>query len=182
MTESPPRAIADHIDRLARLLRARAQVSGLNPAQWAALRYLARANRFSRTPGAVTRYLGATKGTVSQTLIALERKGLLGRRRSPRDGRSVELALTEKGQAFIRRDPLQDVEAAAAMLGGEAAALAGQLGALLGAMAELSEAAAFGSCGDCRHREGVRCRHFAAPLQEADFDLLCVAYSSEAGN
>ncbi|MCB1476117.1 MAG: MarR family transcriptional regulator [Rhodobiaceae bacterium] len=182
MTESPPRAIADRIDRLARLLRARAQVSGLNPAQWAALRYLSRANRFSRTPGAVTRYLGATKGTVSQTLIALERKGLLTRQRSSRDRRSVSLALTDRGQSFIRRDPLQDVEAAAAMLGAEAVELGGKLGALLEAMAELSETVAFGSCGSCQRRDGVRCRQFRASLSEEDFDLLCVAYSPEAGS
>ena len=61
------------LERLARLMRAREHEDGLNPAQWEALRFLSRANRFSNAPGALTRYLGATKGTVSQTLMALER-------------------------------------------------------------------------------------------------------------
>ena len=62
------------LERLARIMRAREHEGGLNPAQWEALRYLSRANRFSDSPGALTRYLGATKGTISQTLMALERK------------------------------------------------------------------------------------------------------------
>ena len=44
-----------HFMRLARLLRARGHSNGLNPAQWEALRYLAVANQFSNTPGAMAR-------------------------------------------------------------------------------------------------------------------------------
>lgn len=62
------------IDRLDRLAR-NGEVSGdLNPAQWEALRFVSRANRFSRTPAALAEYLGSTRGTVSQTLIALEKR------------------------------------------------------------------------------------------------------------
>ena len=60
------------MERLSRLVGQTGHAHGMKPAQWDALRYLARANRFSRTPGALTAYLGATKGTVSQTVIALE--------------------------------------------------------------------------------------------------------------
>jgi predicted transcriptional regulator len=78
MTSVSPRAIeaAHLIDRLERLTRA-GEGLGLNPAQWEALRFLARANRFSRSPAAVADYLASTRGTVSQTLIALE--GTAGR-------------------------------------------------------------------------------------------------------
>jgi DNA-binding MarR family transcriptional regulator len=65
----------DLIERMGRLLRASDHASGLNPAQAEALRYLLRANRFSRTPAALAEYLGSTRGTVSQTLLALEAKG-----------------------------------------------------------------------------------------------------------
>ena len=69
--------LPDLLERIGRLLRSvRHRNERLNPAQWEALRYLGRANRYSRTPTALTHYLGATKGTVSQTVIALERKGL----------------------------------------------------------------------------------------------------------
>ena len=58
------------LERLARLMRAKEHEDGLNPAQWESLRYLARANRFSNSPGALTRYLGATKGTMVQDASA----------------------------------------------------------------------------------------------------------------
>ena len=41
------------INRLERIARAGAGAGALNPAQWEALRYLGRANRFSRTPAAL---------------------------------------------------------------------------------------------------------------------------------
>ena len=72
-------SIAWPLERLTRLMRAGEHEGGLNPAQWEALRYLARANRFSRTPAALADFLGTTRGTVSQTVIALERTGHLTR-------------------------------------------------------------------------------------------------------
>ena len=77
--ETPDHAarVAELIDRLGRMTRELQYVDGLNPAQWEALRYLNRANRYSRTPGGVADFLGATKGTISQTVSALESKGLI---------------------------------------------------------------------------------------------------------
>ena len=68
-------SVAALMDRLSRAMQRAQYAGGLNPAQWEALRYIARANRYSRSPSAVAEYLGATKGTVSQTLKALEHKG-----------------------------------------------------------------------------------------------------------
>ena len=48
----------------------------LQPVHLQALIYLARANRYSNTPQALAEYLGLTKGTVSQTLLLLDRQGL----------------------------------------------------------------------------------------------------------
>ncbi|MGI9505229.1 MAG: MarR family transcriptional regulator, partial [Geminicoccaceae bacterium] len=83
---------ANLLERIGRLIRTEEQVGDLYPAQWSALRYLKRANRFSRTPMALAEYLGTTRGTISQTLIALERKGLITRQPSARDKRSVNIA------------------------------------------------------------------------------------------
>ena len=117
------------IGRLDRLARSGVNVAGLNPAQWEALRYLSRANRFSRTPAALADYAGST-----QTLIALEQKGLASRQASRRDGRSVELALTRRGEAVLRDDPLRrladDVSVAT---GGDAGELLATLQAILSA-------------------------------------------------
>lgn len=102
MSEHPPR-VADLIERPGRLADTLQRSGGLVPAQWEALRYLSRANRYSRHPGALAAFLGATKGTVSQTVIALERKGLVVRSDDPRDRRSVQIDLTEAGRAASRR-------------------------------------------------------------------------------
>jgi DNA-binding MarR family transcriptional regulator len=93
------------LERLTRLIRADEHTGDLNPAQWSALRYLSRCNRFSNAPAALTRYLGATKGTVSQTLIALERKGLIEKSVRPGEARSVILSLTEEGEKRLLADP-----------------------------------------------------------------------------
>src|ERR1700754_3675828 len=97
--------IVSTLERLARLMRAADFGDGLNPAQWEALRYLARANRFSNSPGALTRYLGATKGTVSQTVKSLERKSLIAKSGRADEKRSVALGLTDKGRGMLARDP-----------------------------------------------------------------------------
>jgi DNA-binding MarR family transcriptional regulator len=98
-------AIAFVLERLARLMRSEEHAEGLNPAQWEGLRYLGRANRFSNSPGALTRYLGATKGTVSQTLMALERKGFIAKSSRPGEKRSITLRLTTRGESALARDP-----------------------------------------------------------------------------
>lgn len=86
--------IASLIERLVRLLRSEEFDSGLIPAQWEALRYLARCNRFSDSPAALAAYMGSTRGTVSQTVRALERKGLVEKTPRQGEGRSVTLGLS----------------------------------------------------------------------------------------
>src|SRR5690606_39789488 len=64
--------------------------------------YLDQANAFSRSPSAVADYLDATRGTVSQTLRALARKGLIVAAEDPADRRSLRYDLTAKGRAMLR--------------------------------------------------------------------------------
>ncbi len=107
----PSDASLVHLERLARLMRQQGHGHGLNPAQWEALRYLQRANRLSNTPGALARYLGSTKGTVSQTLASLEAKGLVVKLARGDDGRSVDLALSEAGANMLLQDGLKSLGA-----------------------------------------------------------------------
>ena len=51
------------------------------------------------TPSAISAALGLDAGYLSRMLGRLERDGLVARRRSPSDGRSVTLSLTEQGRA-----------------------------------------------------------------------------------
>ncbi len=172
------------IDRLERLARFGEQGDRLNPAQWDALRYLARANRFSRTPAAVADYLASTRGTVSRTLASLESKGYVSRDRSSRDGRSVVFALTREAEKALKRDPLlamaEDIEQATG--GNVADLLDGLRRTLRGAIAR-NNGRAFGACFSCRHfrariRPASRTPHHCAllnePLSEADRHSICV--------
>jgi DNA-binding MarR family transcriptional regulator len=79
---------------------------GLRDREWMALRFLSRANRFSRTPSALASYVGTTRGTASVLIDELERLGYLERKRSAEDKRSVMLNLTQKGKKVLARDPV----------------------------------------------------------------------------
>jgi len=182
------RLIAWPLERLARVVRAREHEDGLNPAQREALRYLARANRFSNTPGALTRYLGATKGTISQTVMALERKGYITK--AERNARkAVHLTLTEKGREMLSRDPWSDLAAAAEELGGKTRRrMQRGLEALLEHELKRSGLASFGLCGSCRFfREKGRdgdaggphlCMLFEDALSAEDASRICIAHEA----
>ncbi|MGI9383587.1 MAG: MarR family winged helix-turn-helix transcriptional regulator [Methyloligellaceae bacterium] len=179
--------LADVIERLSRVVRAAEHEAGLNPAQWEALRYLARCNRFSNSPGALTDYLGATKGTVSQTLIALVRKGLVIK--GPRQGqrRSVALELTEAGRTLLEQDPWRSVERTGTALPAPARRLlADCLGTLLAGELARNGLKTFGFCRGCRFFEpdGApddeagphRCGLLDVTLEESDATRICVEH------
>jgi len=77
--------------------RATEDKTGLQPVHYQVLSYLRRCNRFSNTPAAVTAYLAITKGTVSQSLALLERKGFVYKVPDLKDRRVVHLHLTKEG-------------------------------------------------------------------------------------
>ena len=176
------------MERISRLMRARDGEAGLNPAQWEALRYLSRANRFSRSPTAVAEFLAATKGTVSQTLIALEAKGLVRKSASERDKRGARLEITDAGWDLLEgADPLVRVMEAVAELPPLHASLISQaLSRVLEALLERNGRRVFGSCLACRYfrrdahagrPEGPHlCSAFGSPVSEADAMLICVEH------
>jgi DNA-binding MarR family transcriptional regulator len=169
------------IERLARLVTNEGHAHGLKPAQWEALRYLSRANRFSRTPGGLTAYLGLTKGTVSQTLMSLERASLVEKTAYPGDGRSVRLNLTEKGRALLPLDGMAAIAAAFEALPPQArAALDEGVAALVRSALAARAGRAFGICRACRHfaadarGQGRHyCRLLEQPLEEAEAGQIC---------
>jgi DNA-binding MarR family transcriptional regulator len=184
---TPGEMIATPIERLARLMRGGDRTVALNPAQWEALRYLSRANRFSNSPGALTRYLGATKGTISQTVIALGRKGFV--RKSIREGekRSVSLVLTPKGEEALAFDPWVKLATAADSLGGKTRRrLAKGLSELLALELQNGRHPSFGNCLSCRFfREKGRdgdiqgphlCMLLGEPLSPAESQRICVEH------
>lgn len=114
------RSVLQSLDLMSRLLTASCYCHGLNPAQWSALRYFADAKPGDRTPSAFARIHRATKGTVSQTLIALARKGLVEKVTDAKDGRSITINLTDAGTALLAKDPWHIFETVLAKSGDDA--------------------------------------------------------------
>lgn len=170
------------LERLARLVRAEGHAGGLNPAQWEALRYLSRANRFSNSPIALTAYLDATKGTVSQTVKALERKGLIAK--GPRAGekRSIVLSVTDKGREALKSDPLAQMTESLDAVGGKSRRrMAKTADEILAAEGTRRKLQSFGSCPSCRFfressEQGAMCMAFEQPLSKQDMQLICVSH------
>ena len=170
------------LERLARILQNETHAAGLKPTQWEALRYLARANRFSRNPSALTAYLGTTKGTVSQTLNALERKGLLVKKTDPADRRQVDIDLTEKARQLLDEDPIHALtDAMASLPAGRRDGLSKGLQTVLEEALRRRGGRPFGVCRSCRFFRvddsgggHHRCGLLDVPLSDADSQLICV--------
>lgn len=180
-----PEKIANLINRLGRSIHCRQFAQGLNPAQWEALRYLSRANRYSRTPSALADYLHTTKGTASQTLKSLEAKGYVRRVPVPADRRAVRIDITDSGHAVLQRDPLQCLESSATELGEDIQVVSRFLGRLAASL-ERTNGKAFGLCSECTYfckNEGAagdgnphRCGLHEEPLSANDATKICVSH------
>ncbi len=173
----------DQLERLARLIRSAGHSTGLHPVQWEALRYLARANRFSNSPGALAKYLGATKGTVSQTVLALVKKNLVNKSARLADSRSVALTLTEQGTNVLSDDPLQHLEKSIAALNDKTQKRfsKGVAEILQGEYSRQNEPS-FGVCTSCRfYRDGGSsdsdyCMQLKVDLKSEEIKLICVEH------
>jgi DNA-binding MarR family transcriptional regulator len=90
---------------------------GLRDREWKALRFLARANRFSRTPTAVAISIGSTRATATQIIKTLEDLAYVVRQPAPRDKRSVLLCVTSQGEKLLaQHDPISGMANAIATL------------------------------------------------------------------
>ena len=134
---------------------------GLLPIHVQVLQYLMQANRYSDLPIAIAEYFGITRGTVSQTLAVLERKGLLSKEADARHGRRIHLRLTPAGESVVRESWIDRVERVLGERGGEAAVLESALRDLLSVMQRMNGQRAFGLCRECAHflseESGARC-------------------------
>ena len=183
-SSSPQRAVAELVEQLGHCACSDAFGAGLNPAQWSALRYFERANRFSRTVSAFAEYHGTTRGTASQTIRVLVKKGYLRRLPAMHDQRSFRLDLTERAQRELGSDPFTEfVSAAGALPPEQCSALARGLRAMLEQVLEKRARRPFGVCTTCEHlcavdggdgRCGHRCRLQDETLAEQELGRICV--------
>jgi DNA-binding MarR family transcriptional regulator len=180
--------VAELLHRLNRAVRQMEFDAGLNPAQWDALRFLNRANRISRTPGCLAQFLNTTRGTASQTLIALAAKGYIEKVACESDRRVTYLNITPAGRAILETDPLKRVNDLAKSLPDDLEPkLIEGLSCLLGRLKADTGCKQFGVCSSCQHlrdgdadseRTAHRCGLTGEPLCEMDTTLICVNHLS----
>jgi DNA-binding MarR family transcriptional regulator len=181
------RAAADLVLRLSRAALGDGFVEALTSAQWMALRYFSRANRFSRTVSAFAEFHATTRGTASQTVKGLIKQGYLARIPSDTDGRSARVDLTNHAKSILMRDPFEVlVNAAEALPGRLRGQLVKLLEQMLGHVAGQRRRPSFGICASCAHlRSDQRCRRnqfryqcglLNQPLAVEEIEQICISF------
>lgn len=175
------------IERMAALIRAEERKKctelGLQVVHLQVLDYLSRCNRFSDTPAALTNYLGMTRGTVSQTLLLLEKKGLVKKTIDALDRRVVHLSLLPEGESLLKK-------ARQSELFQQAAAIFQEHGfenhhevflKALTALQKANRAQSFGLCKSCQHftklSDGFQCGLTKQALSDSDSEKICQEHS-----
>ncbi len=101
------RTIFDIISAIAALIRAeerkRCAELRLQFAHYEVLDYLSRSNQYTDTPAATAAFFGMTRGTVSQSLIVLEKKGYIEKYKDEADKRVIHVQLLPAGQAILKK-------------------------------------------------------------------------------
>jgi len=150
---------------------------GLLPIHIQVLHYLMRANRYSDMPIAIAECFGITRGTVSQTLAVLERKGLLTKEADARHGKRVHLRLTSADESVLGESWGERVEQTLCNGPVDAATLENTLRNLLSAMQRANGRRAFGLCRECAHflteESSARCGLTHEPLTTEQTDRIC---------
>ena len=154
---------------------------GLQPIHVQVLAYLAQANHYSNLPIAIADYFGITRGTVSQTLALLERKGLVRKEADARHGRRIHLLLTDAGEAVLRDGWSRRIEEALSVLPARPQSLDTALRQLLASLQRLNGQHAFGVCRQCAHflteAGGARCGLTGEALEVEQTERICREWS-----
>lgn len=172
------------IERMAALIRSEERKKcselGIQAVHLQVLDYLSRCNRFSDTPAALTNYLGMTKGTVSQTVQLLERKGFIKKVPDPNDKRMVHLHLLDQGKAILVKAAPTELFSNAAGILGDFSTTGSQEDFYLQALTALQKAHkshSFGLCKTCTYftatEQGFKCGLTLEPLTEQDSEKIC---------
>ena len=195
LDQKSPQMLVELLFHLGRLAHGDAAAAGLTSAQWTGLRYLRGANRFSRTPSAFADFHGTTRGTASQTIRSLVRQGYIVRTPSSVDGRSTQLALTEKGEAILADDPFRVlVQAVKDLPAGVRHQFSGTLQRMLEQVAAATGKQLFGSCTSCHYLEGsgdggsgaagcapYACKFINETLEADEIGQYCVNFLQSEG-
>lgn len=101
-----PRRLRDGLDRLSMALKAdqwsSANAVGLNPTQAHVLSFLAGRGNGGMRVTAIANHLGVTQPTATDSIAALERKGLVAKSADESDARAIAVAVTEAGRDAVK--------------------------------------------------------------------------------
>lgn len=152
-----PERLHDGLERLASLHRLEQRQAagphGLNPTQFAILRLLQRRGAGLRVK-TLARELGLSQPTVTDSLLALERKGFIARQSDPEDGRALLIHPTDDGRAAAAtvQGQMSHLETALAALSRkEQAALLHIMVKMIRALLQDEAMPAQRMCVTCRH-------------------------------
>lgn len=173
----------DVVERIAALIRSEERKKctqyGLQSVHLQVLDYLSRCNKYSDTPAAVTNYLGMTRGTVSQTLLLLEKKGFIKKTTDTNDRRVVHLSLLPEGEATLTKARPCElfVQASGLIDGNELSRYDEALVTVLTALQKSNKSHTFGLCKTCQYFTNVPNGHLCGltkePLSEEDSEKIC---------
>ena len=154
---------------------------GLMPIHLNVLNYLSTCNKYSNNPAALTRYLGNTKGTTSQSVNVLEKKGYLLKEKIKDDKRVVKLHLTKKAEELLDQLSFEDSENFFNNKSIEVAESV--LTNILKSLQLSNQNQTFGVCKTCDffvdEGDGFRCGLTQEKLFDFEIEQICQEHESE---
>lgn len=126
---------------------------GLQPIHGQVLEYLSICNSFSDTLVSVAEYLNLTKGTVSQTIQLLQRKGFIEKQQDKEDRRVTHLKLLPLGQSILDEFSSVDLleQAGFDVPAIHSSLLTDVLKNTITSLQRTSKARTFGKCDSCKY-------------------------------
>ncbi|MCK4843021.1 MAG: winged helix-turn-helix transcriptional regulator [Methylococcales bacterium] len=152
----------------------------LQPIHGQILDYLSKCNLHSDTPASVTAFLDLTKGTVSQSLQILERKGYIKKVPDKNDHRVVHLKLLPAGHRILDKIQLPDIfkQVESQIAEQDFSSLADALKNTLLALQTANNSRTFGLCNTCIYfveqvDNQYYCGLTSQALKHAEIDKIC---------
>ena len=129
---------------------------------------------------ATTEYLGQTKGTVSQTLKVLEKKGFLTKVADDNDKRVIHLKVSRMGDKLLQKfiPSRQFVDACEQLSEQSQTKIVACLKELLQTTQRTNGMKTFGVCHTCRYNQKKKNKHYFCkltqePLSSDEIQLIC---------
>jgi DNA-binding MarR family transcriptional regulator len=175
--------VFDVIERMSALIRSEERKKctefGLQPVHLQVLDYLSRCNKYSDTPASLTNYLGMTRGTVSQTVLLLEKKSYVKKTTDTIDRRVIHLSLLPEGKAMLGQARPSELfnQASDFLKQDELGHYDETMVNMLSALQKSNKSHSFGLCKTCQYftllPDGHLCGLTKEQLTEEDSGKIC---------